>query len=67
MKAKDVRELSPKEIEKKLRESRDELLNTRMRKQTGQLENPHLLKTLRRDVARMETILHQKRNVETTA
>ncbi|MEO0794736.1 MAG: 50S ribosomal protein L29 [Verrucomicrobiota bacterium] len=60
MKAKDIRELSPEELNKKLRDTRDELVNLRVRKQVGQVENPSQLRSLRRDIARIETILNQK-------
>jgi len=60
MKAQDIRELSPEELNKKLRDCRDELVNLRVRKQVGQVENPSQLRELRRDIARIETILKQK-------
>jgi large subunit ribosomal protein L29 len=60
MKAKEIRELSPAEITTKLRETREALLNQNLRKQTGQVEKTHELRTLRKDVARLETILRQK-------
>ncbi|WP_309399106.1 50S ribosomal protein L29 [Cerasicoccus maritimus] len=60
MKAKEIRELSPEELNKKLREAREELVNLRVRKQVGQVENPAQLRTIRRDIARIETILKQK-------
>ena len=53
MKAKEFRDLSIPEIEKKLREVRDELTMLRMKKQLGQVEKPHLFNELRRDIARM--------------
>ena len=56
MTAKEIRELSPVEIETKLRDTRTELLNLRLRKNTGQVEKPHLLRTLRKDVARLLTV-----------
>jgi len=59
MKSKDIRELSANELEKKLRDSRQELLTLRLRKQSGQVEKPSEIKTLRRDIARMETILNE--------
>jgi large subunit ribosomal protein L29 len=64
MKSKEIKELSANEIEKKIREEREALLQARLRKQTGQLEQPHLLKKLRRDIARMETILVEKSSAE---
>ena len=58
---KDIREMSEVEIEKKLRETRDEHMNLRLRKQTGQIEHPHKFKELRHDIARLETILREKK------
>lgn len=64
MKAKDIRELSVAEIEKKLRDSRDELVGLRVRKQIGQVENTAELNYLRRDIARLETVLNEKQTAE---
>ncbi len=61
MKTKEVKELSVLELENKLREIREELLQMRLRKETGQVDRPHLLKVLRRDIARLETYLHMKK------
>ncbi len=60
MKAEQIRELSVEEISKKLRDSRQELLDLKLRQQQGQLEKTHEIKLLRRDVARCETVLAQK-------
>jgi large subunit ribosomal protein L29 len=60
MTSKEIRELSAAEISTKLREIRESLLQARMRKMTGQVEKTHELRTLRKDVARLETILRQK-------
>ena len=60
MRAAEIRELSLGEIEKKLRDTREELLQMRLRKETGQVEQPHLLRQIRRDVARLETVLKEK-------
>lgn len=60
MKAKEIRELSLSEIEKKIRDLRAESLTLRLRKQTGQIEKPHLLMETRRLIARLETIRRQK-------
>lgn len=62
MKAKDIRELSPAEIQAKLRSTRDQLLQLRLRKQTGQVEKTHELRALRKDVARLETLLTEKQS-----
>lgn len=61
MKVKEIREFSQEEAEAKLREYQSELLNLRLRKQTGQIEKPHKMKELRRDIARIMTILGQKK------
>ena len=61
MKFKEISELAPNEIETKLRDSREKLLNLRLRKQTGQVEKTHELRTLRKDVARLETALSAKK------
>ena len=60
MKSAEVRELSVGEVEKKLRDTRDELLHMHLRKETGQVERPHLIRELRRDIARFETIHREK-------
>ncbi len=55
MTAKEIRDLSPAEIQTKLRETREKLLQLRLRKQTGQVEKTHELRALRKDIARLET------------
>ncbi|MEM0967526.1 MAG: 50S ribosomal protein L29 [Verrucomicrobiota bacterium] len=64
MKSKEARELSVVEIEKKIRDARTELVTLRLRKQTGQVEKPHLLREIRRDLARFQTILKEKKTAE---
>jgi large subunit ribosomal protein L29 len=61
MTSKEIRELSATEIDNKIRETRDQLLQLRLRKQTGQVEKTHELRTLRKDIARLETIRMQKK------
>jgi large subunit ribosomal protein L29 len=60
MTSKEIRELSAGEIGTKLRETRDQLLQLRLRKHTGQVEKTHELRALRKTVARLETIQKQK-------
>lgn len=60
LKPKDLKELSVNELQKKIRDTSEELLGSRLRKKTGQLEKSHLLKELRRDIARMQTVLNEK-------
>jgi large subunit ribosomal protein L29 len=67
MTPKEIRELSVVEITTKIRETRESLLQTRMRKMTGQVEKTHELRSLRKDVARMETILRQKNKLAPAA
>ncbi len=56
MTPKEIRELSAAELDTRLRETREQLLQLRLRKQTGQIEKPHQLREYRKDIARMETI-----------
>ena len=60
MTAKEIRELSLEEIDTKLRETREQNLQLHLRQQTGQVEKTHELRSLRKDIARLETILRQK-------
>ena len=60
MKIKDIRELSIPELEKTIRDTRDQLLELKLRKQTGQVENTAELTQRRRDIARMATIRNEK-------
>lgn len=60
MKVKDIKQLSAQELEKKLRDTREELVKLRVAKQAGQVENPARLRVLRQTVARIRTILRQK-------
>ena len=61
MTSKEIRDLAPAEISTKLREIREQLLQLKLRKQTGQVEKTHELRTLRKDIARLETILNEKK------
>ena len=60
MTSKELRELAPAEITTKLRATRDQLLQLRLRKHTGQVEKTHEIRALRKDIARLEPILTQK-------
>ena len=57
MKISEIKELSVTELNKKFRELGEELLQLQVRKQTGQVEKPHLIKSIRRDRARILTVL----------
>ncbi len=67
MTSKEIRELAPAEIQTKLRETRDQLLQLRLKKHTGQVEKPHTIRVLRKDIARLETILSEKKSKKTAA
>lgn len=60
MKIKELREMSVEELGARKRELRQEMLNLRVQQQIGQLENPSRLRTLRREVARIETLVSQR-------
>ncbi len=64
MKATEIRELSPKEIQQKRDELREEIFNLRFQHGIGQLENTAKLKQTRRDIARVETILREKQQTQ---
>lgn len=57
----DLRQLSVDELETKLTELREERLKLRFRSATESVENPMRFRTLRRDTARVLTILNEKR------
>ena len=61
MKPAEIRDLSLNELQTKARDFRNEAFNIRIKRSTGQLENTARLKQLRRDIARVETIMREKR------
>jgi large subunit ribosomal protein L29 len=60
MKFKEISEMSTEELQTKKRDMRQEGLHLRLQQQSGQLEQPSRLRLLRRDVARIETILTER-------
>jgi len=60
MKAADLRELTPEELQAKLKELEEELFNLRFQLASQQLENTARLKESRRDIARVQTVLREK-------
>ena len=60
MKFKEISEMSSDELLTKKRDLRQESLHLRLQQQSGQLEQPSRLRLLRRDVARVETVLTQR-------
>ena len=59
MKTSEIRDLKIEEIKAKLADVREELMKLRFRQVTGQLTDTSRLRTIRRDIARMETILNE--------
>jgi len=60
MKIKEISELTPEELQVRKRELKEEIFHLRVQQQSGQLEKPSQLRTLRREIARLETVLTQK-------
>ena len=60
LKFQEIQEMSTEELLTKKRDLRQESLHLRLQQQSGQLEQPSRLRLLRRDVARVETVLTQR-------
>ena len=60
MDIKDIRKLSDSDLRKKITETKEELFTKRMQQANGTLERPVELRKLRRDVAKMKTVLRER-------
>jgi large subunit ribosomal protein L29 len=60
MKIKELRESSVEELSARRRELKQEALNLRIQQQSGQLENPARLTQIRKEIARIETIITER-------
>ena len=60
MKVKEVRQLSEAELSNRLSELKAELFNLRFQLATGQLDNPLKVKTVRKNIARVKTIVRER-------
>jgi len=60
MKIKDLNDMSPDELKHKQEELVDQLFKLRFQKSLGQLESPMKVKNVRRDIARIKTILNRR-------
>jgi large subunit ribosomal protein L29 len=60
VKAVDIRDMSSEEILEQIGQAQEELFRLRFRSATQQLENPALIRSLRRNIARMKTILRER-------
>jgi large subunit ribosomal protein L29 len=63
MKIAECRDLGTEELKQRVHEIDDQLFRLRIQKSMGQLEAAHKLKSLRRDVARLKTVLREKESV----
>lgn len=64
MKVSEIRAMSLNELKAKLADTREELMKLRFRQVTGQLTDTSRLRLLRRDIARIETILRERQAAE---
>ena len=60
MRPEDIRELTDEEIQERIQELREERFRLRFRSATMELENPKLITEIRRDIARMKTVLRER-------
>lgn len=61
MKAENYRQKSDEELEKELAELGREAFNLRMQRGTGQLSRPSQMRVVRRDIARIKTVMNERR------
>ena len=59
-KPEELRDLSDEELETKLAEAKEELFNLRFQLVTGQLDNPMAIKTMRKEIARILTVIRER-------
>lgn len=60
MKIQDIRDLSTQELEDKIKDLKEELFNLRFQNATNQLDNPVRIVSVKRDIARVKTVLREK-------
>ena len=60
MKATEIRAMSAEELQKKLTDLKDELLHLRFQLAINQLDNPHKITDVKRDIARVLTVINEK-------
>lgn len=61
MKTSEIRELSEQELDKKVKELKSELFNLRFQLAINQLENPMRIRAVKKDIARIKTIITEKK------
>ena len=60
MKIQDIRDLSTQELEDKIKDLKEELFNLRFQNATNQLDNPIRIVSVKKDIARVKTVLKEK-------
>lgn len=60
MKADEIRDLSPEELDQKLAELKEELFNLRFQAATSQLDNPMRMNAVKKDIARVKTVMRER-------
>lgn len=60
MKAKEIREMSDTELQQRTKELKEELFNLRFQMVTGHLENPMRIREVKKDMARVKTIIRER-------
>ena len=60
MKASELRNMTAEELNKKLKELKEELFNLRFQHAINQLDNPHKIEDVKKDIARVMTVLREK-------
>jgi large subunit ribosomal protein L29 len=66
MKVKEIRERSDNELQKQLGDLEEQLFKLRFQKSTGQIENPQKIREVRKDIARVLTVINQRGKQETS-
>jgi len=67
MKVGEIRDLAVDELQQRVKDMDDQLFRLRIQKSMGQLEAAHKLKAVRRDLARIKTVLREKETAEPAA
>lgn len=60
MKAKEIRDMNQTELNKQLSDLKSELFNLRFQLATGQLDNPLRIRSVRKDIARIKTVMREQ-------
>lgn len=60
MRAKELRDMTVEELEKKMNDTKDELFRLRFQLATGQLDNAMRIKEVRRNIARVKTVIRER-------